>query len=464
MEKRALSDIVSTVLIILLVVAAVAIIGVIVMNVVKNAGTGVKNDMVCQNAQITPTKCNYNSSSYSLVYGANLADGNRIANLTLILETKEGNIINNNVVGISSINNLETRAYSNLSSSNLTKFRTAYVVQAKDGSMVNCQSTIKLVCVNGNVAQVVNPVVISNFVPANAKNISSCQTITAGNYSLKNNIGTGGDCLTITVSGAVIYGNGFTINGNVNGNGYTQGSSGYSFNLINVHVTGTISAAGAGNNDLEGISGGSGGTITIANSTTSTINANGGFNDYDLRGGSGGTITIANSTTGSISSNGGDAMDAGFGGTITILYSNVSSISAKAGYATDRGGNGGTINIWTPSTNGTLDVSGSTGPASVGSDGQIYINGLLKVFRVYGCMDSAPHTKNYNPAATVDDGSCQYYTYGCIDSHSINYNPGADYGYWDSCYSHEGGPCRSDADCYPYESLTCFDSSYCTLG
>ncbi|MEI6849626.1 MAG: hypothetical protein WCK29_01175 [archaeon] len=177
MQKRALSDIVSTVLIILLVVGAVAIIGVIVMNVIKNTGTGVENDRVCQNAQITPIKCNYNSSAYSLVYGASLADGNRIANLTLILETKEGNFISNNIVGISSINNLETRAYANSSSGNFSKFRTAYLVQAKDGSLVICQSIIKLDCVNGNVANTVGGDLSGNDLPPIIP-LSSTPTVT----------------------------------------------------------------------------------------------------------------------------------------------------------------------------------------------------------------------------------------------------------------------------------------------
>ena len=38
-----------------------------------------------------------------------------------------------------------------------------------------------------------------------------------------------------------------------------------------------------------------------------------------------------------------------------------------------------------------------------------------------GCTDSL--ASNYNPLATVDDGSCIYCIYGCTDSLAFNYNP-----------------------------------------
>ncbi|MEI6849441.1 MAG: hypothetical protein WCK29_00220 [archaeon] len=56
-NRKGLSDIVSTVLIILLVVAAIAIIGAIVLNVVNNAGTKINSAVDCQGVAITPTSC-----------------------------------------------------------------------------------------------------------------------------------------------------------------------------------------------------------------------------------------------------------------------------------------------------------------------------------------------------------------------------------------------------------------------
>lgn len=40
---------------------------------------------------------------------------------------------------------------------------------------------------------------------------------------------------------------------------------------------------------------------------------------------------------------------------------------------------------------------------------------------VYGCTDL--NATNYNPIASIDDGSCEYCIYGCTDSAASNYNP-----------------------------------------
>ncbi|MEE9190378.1 MAG: hypothetical protein V3U16_06370 [Candidatus Neomarinimicrobiota bacterium] len=45
---------------------------------------------------------------------------------------------------------------------------------------------------------------------------------------------------------------------------------------------------------------------------------------------------------------------------------------------------------------------------------------------IFGCTD--PDADNYNPNATIDDGSCEYGTedvFGCTDSNAANYNPNA---------------------------------------
>ncbi|TDU62478.1 putative delta-60 repeat protein [Prosthecobacter fusiformis] len=42
---------------------------------------------------------------------------------------------------------------------------------------------------------------------------------------------------------------------------------------------------------------------------------------------------------------------------------------------------------------------------------------------VYGCTDSS--ATNFDPGATVDDGSCVYPVYGCTDSTATNYDPSA---------------------------------------
>ena len=67
-NKKAVSDVVSTVLIILLVVAAVAIIGAIVLNTVNKGGGSVNSAVACQALDIHPTRCT-NSSVTALNAG-----------------------------------------------------------------------------------------------------------------------------------------------------------------------------------------------------------------------------------------------------------------------------------------------------------------------------------------------------------------------------------------------------------
>ena len=50
--------------------------------------------------------------------------------------------------------------------------------------------------------------------------------------------------------------------------------------------------------------------------------------------------------------------------------------------------------------------------------------GPLPVTPTYGCTD--PLASNYDPSATVDDGSCTYPTPGCTDPLALNYNAAAD--------------------------------------
>ena len=44
-------------------------------------------------------------------------------------------------------------------------------------------------------------------------------------------------------------------------------------------------------------------------------------------------------------------------------------------------------------------------------------------FEIFGCMDMS--AINYNPNATVDDGSCDFEIFGCTDMYALNYNPNA---------------------------------------
>ena len=44
-------------------------------------------------------------------------------------------------------------------------------------------------------------------------------------------------------------------------------------------------------------------------------------------------------------------------------------------------------------------------------------------FEIFGCTDMS--ALNYNPEATVDNGSCDFEIFGCTDMSALNYNPEA---------------------------------------
>ena len=51
--------------------------------------------------------------------------------------------------------------------------------------------------------------------------------------------------------------------------------------------------------------------------------------------------------------------------------------------------------------------------------------GVVSAFTIYGC--TRPTSINYDPTATVDDGSCEGISEGCMDPTACNYNPTANY-------------------------------------
>ena len=275
-----------------------------------------------------------------------------------------------------------------------------------------------------------------------AVSISDCGTInTLGTYTLVNNIGAGGDCLTIAVDNTTINGAGFTITGNINAgddgsaNAFTNltinniivvgnviasggpddvggyGYSGGNINVINSVITSITTTGGYGGNPPVTM-GGAGGNVTISGgSIIGTIITSGGKERYGVSGGIGGSVTVTDSTTSAITTTGGlgiwGTSVGGTGGAVTIIDSNITDVITTTGgygenYAgpgavagdvnitnsntTDiiaaggygygaAGGPGGIINIWNPSTYGTLSVAGGIGSPN-GPIGHIYIDGV----------------------------------------------------------------------------------------
>jgi hypothetical protein len=128
----------------------------------------------------------------------------------------------------------------------------------------------------------------------------------------------------IAVSTTTIDGAGYTVNGNISGNGAYGGYDAYDFNLQNIIVTGTTSSIGGDGTDT--VPGGNGGIINISTSSTGAIIVNGGDPQQD--GGDAGSATVIYSYAiqeGTLlSAVGGDSTGCGFGGNggnITLINS-----------------------------------------------------------------------------------------------------------------------------------------------
>jgi gliding motility-associated-like protein len=92
------------------------------------------------------------------------------------------------------------------------------------------------------------------------------------------------------------------------------------------------------------------------------------------------------------------------------------------------------ISITTPNDNGfsnnsfvgiiDLPCYGCTWTSAINYDPYATVDDGSCVMAILGCTD--PQGLNYNPFATVDDGSCIYLVLGCTDPQANNYNPNAD--------------------------------------
>lgn len=67
--------------------------------------------------------------------------------------------------------------------------------------------------------------------------------------------------------------------------------------------------------------------------------------------------------------------------------------------------------------------SGCTDPSANNYDASAVTDDGSCTYDVSGCTD--PSANNYDPLATINDGSCQYNISGCTDPSAINYNPAA---------------------------------------
>jgi len=75
---------------------------------------------------------------------------------------------------------------------------------------------------------------------------------------------------------------------------------------------------------------------------------------------------------------------------------------------------------------------------------------------ISGCMDTTMF--NYNPLATVNNGSCQPFIYGCNDVAAFNYDSLSNTSDNSCCYI---SGC-TDWDASNYNSSACYDDGSCT--
>ncbi|MEK6855707.1 MAG: hypothetical protein AABX66_00965 [Nanoarchaeota archaeon] len=142
--KKGLSDVVTTVLIILLVVAAVSAIWMFIQPTLKNAGKSIDKATVCITSTVNPISCKKSTTTndYTVAYSRN-TDNNvqSVSAVNLVFELADGTVVN--LAGDSHIAN--GASSSNITSAplattaNQVTISTTYTLA--DGSTQLCQSS-----------------------------------------------------------------------------------------------------------------------------------------------------------------------------------------------------------------------------------------------------------------------------------------------------------------------------------
>jgi len=101
---------------------------------------------------------------------------------------------------------------------------------------------------------------------------------------------------------------------------------------------------------------------------------------------------------------------------IAVVFATFSFSQQVSRYVVANGGNYSiALGISVSSTIGEPMVNTLTGT------GFILTQGFQQPSITYGCKDST--ATNYNPLATINDGTCTYCIYGCMDTTQFNYTP-----------------------------------------
>jgi FlaG/FlaF family flagellin (archaellin) len=160
-DKRGVSDVITTVLIILLVLAAVAIIGGLLLRNIGEAGSKIGTQQACLDIDVKAVNCSASTKSGDAVTqravfvnrGGRGSDAD-ISKLTLLFEAPDGTVTPKSTptdVSGSIPKALETTKLTSLASEaiNAKYVRTSVIVRGLDGKEVTCEpSLVKVTCTN----------------------------------------------------------------------------------------------------------------------------------------------------------------------------------------------------------------------------------------------------------------------------------------------------------------------------
>ncbi|HVY01473.1 MAG TPA: hypothetical protein VHA12_01780 [Candidatus Nanoarchaeia archaeon] len=145
MKKRGLSDVVTTVLIILLVLAAVAILGKYLLGFIQKGGTQISGATACSTLDLKPAACNVSANGASVTVRYERGSGvATLTNVTLIFSDATGATTLNYTSVIPAA--LESKTFSTATASRPVSVSLAGTVTTETGDSKLCEKTSAVQC------------------------------------------------------------------------------------------------------------------------------------------------------------------------------------------------------------------------------------------------------------------------------------------------------------------------------
>jgi flagellin-like protein len=139
-NKKGLSDVVTTVLIILFAVVAVAVIGAIVLNQVKGAGGKIDSATMCAEFEVTPVKCSNTSATNSYLTVQRGAGGKdfTVKSMSAVFEKADGTTDTATIASIPAAFTSAQGTKAGVSFTSYKKAGVAVVLTDSNGKDVSC--------------------------------------------------------------------------------------------------------------------------------------------------------------------------------------------------------------------------------------------------------------------------------------------------------------------------------------